>query len=52
MFESGDVHDEVRAEAEEIVEHRVSGTILNVEYGHLRDIYSEISLLRYLNDRF
>jgi len=52
VFETGGVHDEVRAEAEERVEHRVSGTILNVEYGNLRDIYREISLLRYLDDRF
>jgi len=52
MFETGGVHDEVRAEAEEIVEHRVSGAILNVEYGNLRDIYCEISPLRYLDDRF
>jgi hypothetical protein len=51
MFEAGGVHDEVRAEAEEIFEHRVSGTILNVEYGNLRDIYCEISSLRYLDDR-
>jgi hypothetical protein len=52
MFETGGVHDEVRPEAEEIVEHRKSGTILNVEYGHLRGIYCEISPLRYLDDRF
>jgi hypothetical protein len=38
MFETGGVHDEVRAEAEEIVERRVSGTILNIEYENLRDI--------------
>jgi len=38
MFETGGVRGEVRAEAKEIAEHRVSGTILNVEYAHLRDI--------------
>jgi hypothetical protein len=50
MLETGGVHDEITAEAEEIVEHRVSGTVLNVGYGHLRDIYCEIFPLRYLGD--
>ena len=43
MVETGGVHDEVKAEVEEIVEHRESGTILNVEYRHLRDIYCKSS---------
>jgi hypothetical protein len=50
MIETGGVPGEVRAEAEEIVEHRVSGTAVNVENRHLRDIYCKSPHLRYIDD--